>query len=108
MQIYTHDRPTGETKELKGVRKTSEELAAECDAFVENGGEVKQIDNLGRPAAMNKTLEIEKLARNWMCDRLSKVAAKAGARKLGVSFKVIIDERNRRIKRDNAARGRKS
>ena len=101
-RIDMSNRQTGETKELKGVRKTSEEVKAECDVFLANGGQVEQIDNLGNPAAMNQTMEIEKLARNWISNHFPKKIAMAKAGKLGIKFKLVVEERNRRI-----ARGRK-
>ncbi len=103
MERIEMNRQTGETKELKGVRKTSEQVQAECDAFFALGNEPEQIDSLGQSAAINQTREVEKLARNWMARNFSERTTRAKAKKLDINFNLVIAERERR-----KARGHKS
>lgn len=85
------------------MEKTSEQLQKDVDLFLANKGEIKEINNIGEPASINQTLEIEKLARNWIGNCFPKKIAMYKAKKLGIDFKLVIAERERRI-----ARSRKS
>jgi len=96
-----NDQQTGETRELKGVRKTSEQVKAECDAWVALGNEPEQIDSFGQSAATNQDREVEKLARNWIARNFSERTIRAKAKKLDINFKLVIAERERRKTRGN-------
>ena len=87
-----NDYKDQETQEREGVQKTSEQLAAECDAFFALGNKPKQVDNMGA----YKPNDVEKITSGWIAGIFPRNIAKVKAEKLGINFKLIIAEKKKR------------
>jgi len=79
---------------------TSEELASDVEAFLKAGGQIETVNNHGKQIAEPKQeLQVNKLAKGWISNHFPRSIAMSKAKNAGISFKLVIKERERIIAR---------